>query len=316
MSTIQPFTGAARLSQIRPCSLRKYYNRLLAKDWYFRVVNRRYIARLSLVDSLGPLTEAGRRVVGDLRRDGIAFAQVDEFLPIEVFQRLKDNFYATLAQADKAEWVKNGETKTYIVRLGGDCVLHNDDPMTQFAILPEFAKISAHYMGMVPRFSGTRMWHTIPIADNEQRVASQQWHRDFNDQRFVKIFLYLNDVDSGSGPLEYIKETHHDGRYGRVLADKLKPSLGTRDYVTDAEMEPYYDELRSNHVQCVGSSGTLTFVDTFGFHRGGKCETGVRDVVISHYNTNANTFPIEHSCDPKFQAPANTFMRLVLGLDE
>ncbi len=46
----------------------------------------------------------------------------------------------------------------------------------------------------------------VHAADPEaiDRVASQRWHRDYNDKHLLKVFLYMSDVDEAAGPFEYV----------------------------------------------------------------------------------------------------------------
>src|SRR2546428_6860905 len=57
-------------------------------------------------------------------------------------------------------------------------------------------------------------WFTIPYPRTEERVLSQQWHRDPEDEHVIKVFLYLSDVDAHAGPFEYIRSSATGGRYG------------------------------------------------------------------------------------------------------
>ena len=50
------------------------------------------------------------------------------------------------------------------------------------------------------------------------RVSSQRWHRDYNDERLVKVFIYLTDVDEDTGPLEYVPGSTLGGEYAQGVA--------------------------------------------------------------------------------------------------
>jgi ectoine hydroxylase-related dioxygenase (phytanoyl-CoA dioxygenase family) len=43
-----------------------------------------------------------------------------------------------------------------------------------------------------------------------------RWHRDYNDQHLVKVFVYLVDVDEGTGPFEYVPGSARGGRYADI----------------------------------------------------------------------------------------------------
>ena len=48
------------------------------------------------------------------------------------------------------------------------------------------------------------VWYSVPQPADAERVASQRWHRDYDDQHLLKAFLYLVDVDEETGPFEYV----------------------------------------------------------------------------------------------------------------
>ena len=57
-------------------------------------------------------------------------------------------------------------------------------------------------------------WFTVPYPGAGDRVASQRWHRDPEDEHIVKVFVYFSDVDDEAGPFEYVRGSTTGGRYG------------------------------------------------------------------------------------------------------
>lgn len=305
----KPFRQADLYGRLRGPARRLYY-RLLDADVALRSVNRAYIREFRRDPPA--LSGVGQRVVADLRRDGIAQAHISEFADPALFDEFSAAFQDLVRAHEAGEKKGLIGKKSYILRLGDATVaLRNDDPTSRLILQPGFAAVAAHYMGMVPRFSGTRLWRTLPTGDAE-RVASQQWHRDYNDGLFTKVFLYLNDVGEEAGPLEYVKGSHRAGPFGKVLRYQYN-SQGARDYLTNDDMRPFLRDLEPSMTKAVGKAGTLTFVDTYGFHRGGKCLTGTRDVFIMHYNTNAAISPAEFVLADDLELPAGRFASLVYG---
>ena len=60
---------------------------------------------------------------------------------------------------------------------------------------------------VVAEASYADLWYSLAQPEATERVASQLWHRDFDDKHLLKAFLYLRDVDEGAGPFEYISES-------------------------------------------------------------------------------------------------------------
>jgi hypothetical protein len=112
-------------------------------------------------------------------------------------------------------------------------------------------------------------WYTVPFPDSDERLASQRWHRDPEDEHVVKAFVYLSDVDEGAGPFEYVRGSTHGGRYGDLWpweTGVLYPPPGELEGAVAAD----------DRLLLAGPAGTLILADTGGFHRGGYSRTGPR----------------------------------------
>jgi hypothetical protein len=67
-------------------------------------------------------------------------------------------------------------------------------------------EIVAGYLGLWPRLPAIGAFLNFPT--DEEAKESQLWHRDAEDRRLIKVFIYLNDVGSQNGPFCYIPKTH------------------------------------------------------------------------------------------------------------
>lgn len=79
-------------------------------------------------------------------------------------------------------------------------------------------------------------------------------HRDPDDWRFVKVFVYLTDVDTDSGPHLYVLGSHRTR--GRLFARPYAAEELDRHYPSDA------------FHQVIGKAGTSFIADTYGIHKG------------------------------------------------
>ena len=132
------------------------------------------------------------------------------------------------------------------------------------------------------------MWHTLPL-NTDTRFLSQRWHRDPEDRRKIRTFLYFSDVDTDAGAMEYLVGSHVGGPYEHVFP--WKDPLGI-PYPPDGEVERQIPA--SQRVILKGPPGTLIFCDTAGFHRGGICR-----------NESAHPCDMRHSSHrPRFTADA------------
>ncbi len=168
----------------------------------------------------------------------------------------------------------------YIVRLLGKDVptLGADDPWLQIGTSDRMLEVVNSYVGLWSRLTYVDLWYTPPAAHGVERVSSQRWHRDYNDERLVKVFIYLTDVDEDTGPLEYVPGSALGGEYAREWPWRpVSNSL----YPPQDEFERRIPE--SAQVAFTGPAGSMIFCNTSGFHRGGYA-TGDRPRVMAVYN--------------------------------
>ncbi len=241
------------------------------------------------------LSGAQARVVDDLRREGFALAKVDELLG----DRDGSELWKTASAAGRGfvdgervrkgiERYRPGQSggKDYLVRLNeARQTLGPDDPWLRIGLSPAFLDTVNAYLGLWSKLNYVDLWYTIPSPVERQAVASQRWHRDPEDQRLVKIFLYLADVDAGAGPLEYVRGSHGGGRYARMWPN---PDPGTASYPPEGEVDAHIPE--SDRVVATGPAGTLVFCDTHGLHRGGLATGSPRVLANWAYVTPASIF--------------------------
>jgi hypothetical protein len=121
-------------------------------------------------------------------------------------------------------------------------------------------------------------WYTVPYPNAGERVASQRWHRDPEDEHVVKLFVYLSDVDDGAGPFEYVRGSATGGRYGDLWPWQRQGLTAISDELEDAVAPEDVLTMR-------GPAGTIVLCDTGGFHRGGFARTAPRILSVATYLT-------------------------------
>ena len=133
------------------------------------------------------------------------------------------------------------------------------------------------YLGMWSKLSYVDQWYTPPLGSAADRLGSTRWHRDYNDQHLVKVFVYLVDVDEGTGPFEYIPGSARGGPYSEEWP-----------WNPVAETYPPLDEfarrIPSDAVRTfTAPAGSMIFCNTSGFHRGGFATEKPRSLFVSNY---------------------------------
>jgi hypothetical protein len=107
------------------------------------------------------------------------------------------------------------------------------------------------------------MWWSAALGRGASSAAAQQFHFDLDRLRFVKLFVYLSDVDERTGPHVYVRGSH-----------RLKPAHLRRDgRHADEVVEQAYPG-RAEPI--TGDRGSMFLADTLGLHKGLELVDGHR----------------------------------------
>lgn len=127
------------------------------------------------------------------------------------------------------------------------------------------------YLGADPKLVSCTLWKSFP-AERPQKSSAQWFHVDYDRISFVKVFVYLDEVDRANGPHVYVKGSHR--RKPRMLLN------GKR--IPDAKVAKAFGENCWSTV--TGTSGTLFFADTRGLHKGDGVVEGTRSMFSITYS--------------------------------
>jgi len=189
------------------------------------------------------LNPCQKQIVDSLNMNGIAVSHISNFISEEEYKNLKESANERLKTA------KVSESKDFWLTFPGENVLPKG-----------VLEVVSSYLKMQPWFR--ELTFTYTLITNKPPTGSQRWHRDPDDKKMIKLFLYLNDVDKETGPFMYIKGTHYTGRWRKIFP-QIRP-VGR--YPKDKEVEKIIPE--SDMLTCLGREGTLIFADTSGLHKG------------------------------------------------
>jgi Phytanoyl-CoA dioxygenase (PhyH) len=241
------------------------------------------------------LTPVQQRVLGELRENGIAILPFAELVGDgALWRELKADLDGFVAGAE-AELEHGGgakRKKDFLIRRyprgkkklpREPAILPTDGPWLRYAAGDQLLGIVNAYRGAQVKLVDFDLWYTIPVGDEAERTASQEWHRDPEDQHVVKVFLYFSDVDEDAGPFEYVPQSAEGFKYGH-----LWPWGESERYPPTAELEAAIPA--SERIRATGPPGTLVICDTSGFHRGGYARTKPR-VLSTHTYVNKKITP-------------------------
>jgi hypothetical protein len=220
------------------------------------------------------------RIVSDLDQTGIAVSSIEELfdggsefdellrLTDQIISQKKDEIAALRSEAQKAGKVG---TKTFLMELlGSDVLFDPADIFARFALKSSFLKIANSYFRMCAKLRYYNVWYTF--ASTASARESQLWHFDREDNYILKVFLYLRDVNEGTGPFTYAPETHRKGaRWNRQPEYSLEGNVRRS---TDEQMDAVIP--KNNWITATGTTGTIVFADTRGFHKGGEARDADR----------------------------------------
>jgi len=255
------------------------HDRVLANRW----------SRRQFAGSAPELDAVQQRIVAGLEADGYCVLPFSELIPEpETWRALEQQADAFVAHTEAAlagdrEALRVRAGKEFVVRLMSYGVdLDLDDPWFATCASHRMLDIANTYLGLWSKLEYVDLWYSVPQPADADRRSSQRWHRDFNDKHLLKAFLYLVDVDEGTGPFEYVPGSAPGGRYADAWP--WRP-LG-ENYPPDGELEKRIPEdgIRT----FTAPKGTLVFCNTSGFHRGGFATERPRVLATVTYSSPAS----------------------------
>jgi hypothetical protein len=193
-------------------------------------------------------------VAANLERDGVAM--LGGFVDAEAVQRIA----AHLRDAPLRERFPpyRGEFRldavpenVHVAEYRTEHVLACPD-ILRIANHPRLLAAASRYLGCKPTISNLSVWWSLP-ADGTAQEA-ENYHRDVDDWRFVKLFVYLNDVGPGGGPHCFVRGSHRSWRFVR------------KRRLTDEQVAAVFP--REDMLEIGGKAGDAFLEDTFGLHKG------------------------------------------------
>lgn len=194
------------------------------------------------------------RIAQELARDGVAL--LPAFVPEDTVRRIKAHLVGASLK-ERFPPCRSGFTvdevpaNVHVAEYATDHILASPDVLA-LANHPTLIAAAAAYLGCKPTISNLSIWWSLP-ADGTAQEA-ENYHRDVDDWRFVKLFVYLSDVDDGTGPHCFVRGSHRSPRFLRIRR------------IADAEVADAF--ARQDQLKLHGRVGDAFLEDTFGLHKG------------------------------------------------
>jgi Phytanoyl-CoA dioxygenase (PhyH) len=259
------------------------------RQWHYGVLRWRYILNRhgTLRHYRQPLTISSsfaRQVLDRLRKYGVAdFHICDLSHGKERFDQIlreeQDSVKKNRAQIEDARSVLKAGIhqafKDFLVRVSPGKEYHQAS--AQLALDADLLGIVNAYLGMYSDLRNLEFWYTV-ASPYQEATASQLWHRDFEDTALVKVFLYLNDVDSDTGPFCFVPGTHRGYLRRRDPESVISNGTIRADDESMAVMVP-----RERWFIGTRPAGTIIIAATKGYHKGGLATKHDRRMLTMAY---------------------------------
>lgn len=226
---------------------------------YKNLVNRKHRAAAS---DFGDIDPVQKKIIDDLNLNGIATAPVGELFSNDEFSKLLD--WVQKNEVNLKQKIKKKFLYSYYGTEVSSKPIDLGNPFVQFYLSDRLLQIVISYLGYIPNLYEVYIEKTVPVGDASPEY-SQNWHRDPEEKKTLKIFLYLNDINTDCGPFTYVLKSQPTAKskLSKLFPQKLPHgSYPEADRVKDSVEE-------NSYFVATAEKATLIFCDTAGLHRGG-----------------------------------------------
>lgn len=262
---------------LKNLALKPYYAIRMSRPVWRGLLNRDAIQHFTAQPPA--LDVVQQRIVADLRVHGIACATLQELFPDDphMLERMQEQ-----ARLLRERAIQN-KKKQFLLQLFETFPLVDlHDPFFSFMLSDKVIDSVNTYLGMWSKFYYSTLNITLPVTNGEPPKQSQRWHRDPEDKRMCKIFVYLNDVDASAGPFVYARGSHGDGPYRHLFPQRPPHGYYPPDGAVEAKIPS------QNILTCTGPAGSVIFADTSGIHKGGYATAKERMMLTAGFLTSAS----------------------------
>ena len=225
------------------------------------------------------------KVISDLNKDGIAFTNLKELFPeTDWLERLQ-----SWTMANEANLSPKGKKKFLLTYFGKDesiLDINLNNPFMHLYLDDKILEIVCGYLGYLPQLNYLTIEKTIP-TNEATPVFSQNWHRDPEEKKTIKVFIYVSNVLQVNGPFIYAKKSQPSSKHSTSRAFPQKLPYGSYPNESDVLSAINPEDV----VIAEGKAGTVIFCDTAGLHRGGLAKSGERIMSTAFYPSKKWTEP-------------------------
>ena len=164
----------------------------------------------------------------------------------------------------------------------------------------DILKTAKLYLKSLPIIDIVAAWWTFP-TEKSDNYSAQFWHFDMDRPKWLKVFIYLNDIDLDNGPHCFISKSH--------LNNGINYNIRKYGYsrIQNNLIEKYYSNNDIKYI--TGKKGSLLLEDTRGLHKGLRVKKNSRILLQFQYSTSLFGGESEKLLFPKNQTELFKKMR-------
>ncbi|MDP3557252.1 MAG: phytanoyl-CoA dioxygenase family protein [Bacteroidota bacterium] len=155
--------------------------------------------------------------------------------------------------------------------------LINNTDIQQLIMDPVLINVARNYLGCEPIFDFPAMWWSTTFLKEASSEAAQLYHFDLDRIKWLKIFIYLNDVTSENGPHRLIKSSHLPGAKPQELLNRGYARIPDEDILKHYKPDDF--------LVVIGDAGSMFAEDTKCWHKGTPLKSGNRLVLEFEYTS-------------------------------
>ncbi len=232
---------------------------------------RSAIERLKYRATRSAVSSSHQSIIANLRREGVHVTSLDRLFGDSTASAAyfhAASFIRDPVNLDSASLWRDGASSRDITPVA--TLTHLPD-LYLAALDEQVLTLAAAYLGQPAAFHGSVVRTS---AVDGRVVGTRIWHQDAEDARVLRMVVYLNDVEPGGGPFEFIP------RSARLSYRQFEPGAKITDEMVERIVPRHFWK------QIYGPAGTVILCDTAStFHHESVQERYPRSVVMSGYTS-------------------------------
>ena len=144
-------------------------------------------------------------------------------------------FKSKLTNSEKSIFLNNGSNLEEIIKISNklnlshlalDIDINKTNFIKDIALSSLFLNIARDYIGKKEISVSGQCYISNPksASEKEKQDNAQYFHYDNDFKKFLKIFIYLSDVNFESGPHSFVQYSHNKKKFKHLISKRLNDS--------------------------------------------------------------------------------------------